>query len=138
MNDRFLFRAKRVDNGEWVEGYYANVENEHYIVLENIEWDDDANMELPQFIKLSASTICQCTGSREMSGNRIYENDIITYGKYKGIVKFGLYDSKHLGFHIEWMKGYGYGYLRKDFPYWVPEIKVVGNVFDNPELLGVE
>ena len=24
MKDRYLYRAKRTDNGEWVEGYYAN------------------------------------------------------------------------------------------------------------------
>lgn len=136
MNDRFLFRAKRVDNGEWAIGHYQRRfdligNEEHYIFFakSHNEWE---------YAEIEPSTICQCTGLRDMPGNRIWENDIVTYGNHKGIVKFGLYDSKHLGLFIEWMKGYGREYLRKDFPYWVLEIKVVGNVFDNPELLEVE
>lgn len=136
MNDRFLFRAKRVDNGEWALGHYQRrfdlLDNEeHYIFSAK-------SHNVWEYAEIEPSTICQYTGLRDMSENRIWENDIVTYGKHKGIVKFGLYDSKHFGFYIEWMKGYGRGYLRKDFSYWVPKIKVVGNVFDNPELLEVE
>lgn len=73
MEDRYLFKAKRLDNGEWVIGSYANCcyQNEedktgHFI------------LEYPnKFHEIYTSTICQCTGLKDKTGKLIYENDIV-------------------------------------------------------------
>ena len=134
MNDRYLYRAKRIDNGEWVEGYYAIARDFRGIEQHNILIADNS-LGYFKWIVVDPSTICQYTqsGRCTLDENKIWENDIVACGKYRGVVKFGLYNSKHLGFYIEWIKGYEY--LKKDFSYWIPKIKVIGNIFDSPELL---
>ncbi len=55
-----LFKAKRIDNGEWIEGNHVYLENAHYIVPLYIEWNETEQRESPMFIrvdrKLFAST----------------------------------------------------------------------------------
>ena len=62
---KIIFKAKRVDNGEWVEGYYMNRVN-HEIIQDGtwIIWEVDEN------------TVCQYTGLTDKNGNKIWENDI--------------------------------------------------------------
>lgn len=62
-----------------------------------------------------------------------WENDIITDGKAVGVIRYGLFNSKHLGFYIEWQGKYHD--MRNDVAYWLPVVKVIGNAIDNPELL---
>ena len=68
--------------------------------------------------------------------NKIWENDIVTedWRNEKGIVRFGEFEAqvlKNIGFNIEW----NYISYRQDICYWVGKCEVIGNVFDNPELL---
>lgn len=133
MNNRFLFRAKHVLvlhenehlNGRWIEGHLSD---ENYIY----------SPSLGEEFLIDPSTICQHVPSGECSLNekQIWENDIVTDGKYIGVVKFGEYWDKHIGFYIEWKEPNDM--LRQDICYWLPKIKAIGNIFDNPELLEVE
>lgn len=128
MNDRNLFRGKRKDNGEWIIGYLYRLSENHppFIMLCNIYGESH---------EVDPSTICQCVPCDGCSSceKTIWENDIVTDGYYVGVVKFGLYASKHLGFFIDWTSGDNcLDYLRQDFMYWLPKIKVIGNVFDTP------
>lgn len=144
-----LFRAKRVDNGEWVEGYLFDdgmAEAEHYfvgrIVVEPYKGTacDDWDITGIDFCEVNPETLCQYTGLKDKNGNRIWENDIAKCNKRKD--GFELYK-------VLWRKCYAdFGVEPLEFGVQYPislgeneqDIKgcnyeVVGNIFDNPELM---
>ena len=118
MNDRYLFRAKRIDNGEWVVGNLIDSPDGRNAISETgAEWT---------LYEVDTLTICQCTG---MKG--IYEHDIFEcYGETYEIV----FDQEDL---VWWADGYGHQYIQLG-KFKPDEIKVIGNIFDNPELLEQE
>ena len=82
MENRYLFKAKRIDNGEWVQGYYVkgldvftNCEEAHIIFEPNTMFYSSG--ETDGWYKVDLSTICQCTGLKDRNGKLIWENDII-------------------------------------------------------------
>lgn len=86
-----------------------------------------------------ADTVGQYAGLKDRNRTRIFESDIVAdidSGNI-GVVKFGVYNLKHYGFYIEWMGNIHY---RNDICYWAKNrlIKIIGNIFDNPELLRKE
>ena len=129
MEDRYLFKAKRVDNGKWIIGSYVNCcypnkENEtgHFI------------LEYPnKYHEICTNTLCQCTGLEDKNGNLIWENDIVNLKTGKAIV---IWDKAE--WRIKWIKD---TIWRKDLHFWTNEddwqCEVIGNIFDNPELLEV-
>lgn len=72
MEDRYLFKAKKIDNGEWVQGYLYGIWEKRYIL-----WG--MTNDTPNMIEVDPSTICQCTGMKDKNGKLIWENDIIGY-----------------------------------------------------------
>ena len=139
MNDRYLFRAKRIDNGEWVEGYLFDdgFENGRMfvggLVIEEYHGTacDDWSITGIDFYEVDSSTICQCTGLKDKNGKLIWENDIILCKV--GTAKVIWNRSE---WRIEWLEN---DLWRKDLYYWAVEdnqkIEVIGNIFDNPELM---
>ena len=138
MEDRYLYRAKRTDNGEWVEGHYITNEkdpNHAYIgylfgVVDGMVHDTD-------IVEVIPSTICQCTGLKDKNGNLIWENDIVGYyNKYGGKWFYGLVGYGE--FNCSCCGGvYGWHFGDEDIrEYQCYEVK--GNKFDNPELLESE
>jgi uncharacterized phage protein (TIGR01671 family) len=130
-----LFKAKRVDNGEWVVGQYVNTcypgndkETGHFIAVYPNEYHE-----------IYTSTICQFTGLCDKNGNKIWENDIVTcQTKYGGdIGKIVFHNGK---FCVLWNSTYHYSRNGKCENYYDINTKnsVKGNVFDNPELLQEE
>lgn len=130
-----LFRAKRIDNGEWVEGYLCQNEIDQI----SIQPKDESC-----WFVIYPETICQFTGLHDKNGNKIWENDIVEYHfdkTKKAPIRYGTYQScfdtneaAHCGFYVDWSEK---TYFRKDLGYWINmiEANVVGNIFDNPELL---
>ena len=145
MNDRYLYRAKRCDNGEWVQGYLFDdgFENGRMfvggLVIEEYHGTacDDWSITGINFCEVDPSTICQCTGLKDKNGNLIWENDIVGYyNKYGkkwcyGLVGYG-------EFNCSCCSGvYGWHFGDEDIrEYQCYEVK--GNKFDNPELLESE
>lgn len=137
MSDRYLYKAKRTDNREWVEGGYIKTENAHLIIFDGKICGDNTFLSEPyEYAEIHRATLCQCTGLPDKDRTIMYENDVVrTSDGVRGVVKFGKYgDMKtDYGFYIEWDKTQPY--WRNDICYWQDEIEVVGNIFDNPELL---
>lgn len=138
MSREILFKAKRKDNGEWVEGYFLNVAKINaFICTGKIKLDGALKgIVAPEMHAVDQSTICRYTGLTDKNDNKIWENDIVTedWRNEKGIVRFGEFEAqvlKNIGFNIEW----NYISYRQDICYWVGKCEVIGNVFDNPELL---
>lgn len=136
MNDRYLYRAKRTDNGEWVEGYYAVARDGKGLTQHNILITDNY-LGYFKWIVVKPSTICQCTGAPDKNGKKIYEKNIVRYEDGSvGIVEFGVWDNYSIGFYIRWLSGNAKSY-RNELGYWAPKVEVIGSAIDNPELLEV-
>lgn len=128
-----LFKAKRIDNGEWVEGYVFETNDNSYIAY-NGQFDDDLFLS-PQniFIPIDANTICQYTGLTDKNGNMIWENDVVK-GKYweRGNSHRHIGEIKYIGnaFKVVGVKQYRGYHDELNGSY-----EIIGNIFDNPELL---
>ena len=93
-----LFKAKRVDNGKWVEGYYIKAthhwhehgKHEDWLVVDTIQNGGWCNVRGKYAI--IPETLCQFTGLCDKNGKRIWENDIVRELDYEpqvAVVKFG-------------------------------------------------
>lgn len=124
METRFLFRGKRKDNGEWVEGYLYGIWERRYIL-----WG--MTNDIPNMVEVDQETVCQCTGLQDKNGELIWENDIV------------IVPSDEEPCLLEWEDGDGCWSMKQDGTvytfdnFWSNEVEVIGNTFDNPELLEV-
>lgn len=125
-------KAKKKDNGEWVEGYYVYCRKRHYIlpvVNKAIGFDERED----EWVEINSETLCQYTGLTDKNGKKIWENDILRNEKSDiGVVQWF---EEHAAFMI-WNKTKHYVcYLAEnDFS----KIEIAGNEFDNPDLVEVE
>ena len=143
MNDRYLYRAKRTDNGEWITGYLLVKKKDFYICEKPYECMDEYSSLNGQsygfggFKLVDPSTICQCTGLKDKNGKLIWENDIVRVTINSGsticrcafadtVAQFQLWQ-KHTIKSTSTVLNLG-NY----------ECEVIGNIFDNPELLESE
>ena len=136
MNDRYLFRAKRIDNNEWVEGFYALIGKKHVIISKEPEGYYTESVEERhgyEIVNVDPSTICQCTGVPDKNRNVIWENDVV-YMRCNGLSGFGKAIYENGCFWVDDKKrGRRYPFSNHDVKY-----RVDGNIFDNPELLEQE
>lgn len=162
MENRYLYRAKRLDNGEWVIGYLSypcctkKSAESYYFYAKDI---------LGFYCRciVDASTICQCTELKDKNGELIFENDIVDFLGHIGIVKFdcgsfGIAYKKQIDWDeiqanimpITGCENTLYAcendnYISLWEIYWnfndeddsLSTVEVIGNTFDNPELLEV-
>lgn len=138
MEDRYLYKAKRLDNGEWVQGVPFKVEGKWVLLI-----NDNENLLRVHFIEenmwtaeiyaieVDASTICQCTGLKDKNGKLIWGNDIVKINNSKGNVLITFRDFEI----ICTIPNEKYYKHRLEYD---TEYEVVGNIFDNAELLESE
>lgn len=119
-----LFKAKRIDNGEWVEGYYQK----RYCLSDSEEsliFHADS-YKMWEYAEIAPETLCQFTGLCDKNGKKIWENDILRFTQQDetkiGVIKYNAPIFTYFGL-MRWS-------LYKD--------EVIGNIFDNPELLQEE
>lgn len=122
-----LFKGKRKDTGEWVEGgYYLEPYTDKVFI---IRWNS-MGLGFNEFIECEKDSICEYIGQRGKNGERIWENDIVTgYFNREKITGMILYGSDS-SFFIE-RKGL-WGIHLNNAEDWV---EVIGNIIDNPDLL---
>lgn len=82
MNERYLFRGKRIDNGEWIDGYLTKQRHSpldsNYSAPYNLEYVIDHEEKGVMFTSfVDPATIGQCTGLKDCNGKLIFEGDII-------------------------------------------------------------
>lgn len=135
MNNRYLFRAKRIDNGEWVEGCLMVDESREGMFKYRIQPEEGHYLYAHP---VDPSTICQCTGLTDKNGNLIWENDIIVGhidDKYPENATYVRVMWRNNGFctHQRYFDDFE---LLDEFDQ--NNFEVCGNIFDNPELLEVE
>lgn len=137
MNREILFRGKRVDNGNWIEGYFVLLAINEGLKHAIYTGTDEGRFILFEVIP---DTVGQFTGLCDKNGNKIFEGDILTLeDTYNGDVQFswGV-------FGIEWtemkkhknLRGFGARHNLRTFEDGVNEdLEIIGNIFDNSELL---
>ena len=138
MEDRYLSKAKRIDNGEWVQGYlvYDNRDKLYRIIME-IQYSTGTCITTDNAPRVDSSTICRCTGLKDKNGKLIWENGIME----------GRLDEEHpedvTRTRVLW---YENGWYTKEIgsidyeplsDFDSENFEVIGNIFDNPELLEV-
>lgn len=151
-----LFKAKRIDNGEWIEGSLIDLDIDSgycYIVppykkasILPINFLITSRMEL-----VDPETLCQFTGLYDKNANKIWEGDIISYQRDNDDCPFPNKDTKkrfgkvfYQGFRSTFAIGMGRNGSRSindDLWKYVQNgnrVEVIGNRFDNPELLQEE
>jgi uncharacterized phage protein (TIGR01671 family) len=133
MQDRYLFRGKRIDNGEWVLGHYVALrENRHAIATLLHNYGNQLG-----FDDVDLATVGNCTGLRDKNEVLIFEGDIveIQFEEIDGSVVFAIET-------IAW-RDCGWVSLDGD-SYDVMDgtdchnMKIIGNIHDNPDLLEVK
>ena len=121
--ENIKFKAKRLDNNTWVEGYFYGECGNTYII-EHRQEESMLNRNITY--EVDPSTICQFTGLKDCEGNEIWEGDIVEreiYDLYKGFVKAKAVIEYSVGAFVA-MVGIA------PYPLFSQDVKVVGNKFD--------
>lgn len=131
-----LFKAKRIDNGEWVVGSliqtpylgsmrsWISSEQEDKAGLREIS----SNQAVWRAFEVRTDTICQCTGLKDKNGKLIWENDILNSGNL--VVTW----REELASYCLTKKGWMYQHFFGE-AVDACDCEVIGNIFDNPELM---
>lgn len=137
MEDRYLFKAKRVDNGEWVKGALVYDDRDKlYRIITEIDYSTGTCLTTDNAPRVDKSTICQCTGLKYKNGKLIWENDIVncTDAECYGYISW---NESEAGFYFNVLLEGG-GFDEEHIYDYQDCMEVVGNIFDNKDLLESE
>ena len=145
-----LFRGKRVDNGDWIEGSlidWGNDGSQVYIIPFS---KNATSLSLAQWVNsfgiaVIPETVGQFTGLTDKNGKKIFEGDIIraitldTGSEQIAVVCFGNFidennDDEYIGFYIEF-DGIKTTATQLAMEKCKNRIEIIGNIHNNPELL---
>lgn len=125
-----LFRGKRVDSGEWVEGNFIkdNWGDTYGELIYGILQDREAPAGLAGWIpkRVLPETVGEYTGLTDKNGKKIFEGDIIRSNSERGYIE---YYPNDCAFDV--VDDHGFYWLISE----MSNIEVIGNIHDNPELL---
>lgn len=152
---KILFRGKRLDNNEWIEGDLCrSIQDGKFCIMPVAFFatrdlgceDKDENpiisdsMAIGGFFPVITETIGEFTGKFDNAGNKVFEGDLFEHvlntnslgivfnGEYKNCFdKFPYQQGGHVGFYVE----FGDEKTRKDLSYWCENSEVVRNIHDN-------
>ena len=121
-----LFRGKRIDNGEWVEGAFLNDRDGAFYICPSVSdisyGDGGERRRIGCWYKVDPSTVGQHTGMKDKNGTQIFEGDILSiWNDRNDVVVFedGAFDLEKTSIPMRFAN----------------KFEVIGNITDNPELL---
>ena len=120
-----LFRAKRLDHGEWVEGYLYRLEEtlNPFIMCKNRNGES---------FEVDPSTVCQYTGLTDKNGKQIFEGDKITMIFSHGQRTANVVDFRGGSFGLHWKRA-GVGHFAAFTGICHVEYEVTGSIHDKEE-----
>ena len=132
-----IFRGKRIDNGEWVNGMpfiSKNCCKMIFAMALHPDFVEDGNVYYSEGYPVDLETVGQYTGLTDKNGNRIFEGDIIKrFWLGAEIIYCVQYDGENASFIGKAMNKRGFTTFDTDGEMF----EVIGNIHDNPELLEV-
>lgn len=134
-----LFRGKRVDNGEWVYGFYVFVPEHYKPEMSGKSYIVSVNNGF--FFEVISETVGEYTGLKDQNGKKIFEGDIVRYcpGYWRNLMQSVVeycadkwnYPAFDLKDHDYEANGLGLTHMGQI------ELEVIGTIHDSPELLEV-
>lgn len=121
MTREILFRGKRTDNGEWVEGYYSPV---NIPITGNM--GHFINVGGYRAVEIDPETVSQFTGLCDKNGRKIFEGDIVCYEDDIGVIKYDMGDARFIAKFNGWVGNFAD--MAGDW------FEIIGSIYDNPEL----
>lgn len=125
MEREILFKAKRLDNGKWVVGDLLHTGDVDAVLISDC---------YSQLYRCDSDTLCQYTGLTDKNGRKIWENDIVNHKDSQcfGIIRW------YCGDYVGWCVYDVYDDEQQFTMDMLNECEVIGNIFDNADLLEVE
>ena len=137
-----LFRGKRTDNGEWVEGILFNAKEDIFIIPHGNEYSYDPIEGLAFDVygcKVDPETVGQYTGLTDKNGVRIFEGDICGFKRFNdfhvGKIVFNVKTASFIMWYQLIVGAYGEKATQKMLLSVCDDIEVIGNIHDNPDIL---
>lgn len=151
MNERYLFRGKRKDNNEWVDGYLIQGNRTYIVTIEAINYMvvSTSCMASIELVEVIPETVGQCTDLKDKNGKLIFESDVVkltdtTHNQeWKACVVFGNpYGTYNWGWNL--MYTGKEPDVNTDILLWIEMqeacvyCEVIGNIHDNPNSCKIE
>lgn len=139
-----LYRGKRIDNGEWAHGFYAQCDEKYdngcegHMYREGVATIHYIIDRKGNSVMVDSKTVGQYTGMNDKNGVGIFENDIVNIqyfcNEYHEETRMVMLDGVHGFSPLNWES-----YCDNcDETTHICEIEIINNIHDNPELLGGE
>lgn len=143
-----LFKAKRINSeeydGTWIEGipiknhiglFMCFDENPHYC-------SQYGYMEIENVAMVDESTLCRYTGLTDENNRKVFENDIVEFRHGGEFSEKGIWHRNYVIEYVNTFCTYGLRFRNKSIHFpckqstiLMHDVRVIGNIFDNPELL---
>ena len=131
------FRGKRIDNGEWVYGYYwTNEIGNHFIKAIKSKNDNFVSNPTTNDFEVNPETVGQYTGLTDKNGKKIFEGDILERSGFWGwYVAYEDGGFRKISINTVQRINWEHSLLEQDTVYYW---EIIGNIHDNPELVKEE
>lgn len=138
-----LFRGKRLDNGEWIEGHLIQYEDGRARICESHTdifcYEKDRSIIQTVAHEVRPSTVGQYTGLTDENGKRIFEGDIVQYherqfdGKDEPVRDAVVYEEGGFAVRAYFLNNWLWNSINGNVQ--LRDVEIIGNIHDNPELL---
>lgn len=148
MSD-IVFRGKRLDNGEWVEGFYIFDGFSHYICRFYADENAEGTLyPVEELFEVLPGSVGQYTGKADKNGKKIFKGDLLkpfddeidkmVVEFHHGSFLLCLYGERGYMGENGWVEEGNYGVFEcEPLSSYGDDIEIIGNIHDNPEVLGV-